>query len=318
LHASGKSQDFNLLQECFSGIENTEIEYLASVFMTQFRLDLDKYYGTEVEFAIDKKHRQVKYYSPEAIFRGRIDLVYYDGTCLHIVDFKTGRTIDNSNLQGNLYGFAFSQGLSPAKIKVENWYIRQNAHIIRELNENDLLNTEELIHTIYNQIKDSTDEDFQATPNQHCSWCQFLHQCEKANQFIEKVPGNREEALEMALLYERYESRTKQLKSLLQGYVEQHGNLECEDGSSYTITDGGSREITNVKTFSDIVDQYQRKFKWVKSADHYVTDPKVNLTRAQRLIKEIPEIEALIEYKPRSGYLRRIKTAAQKQKPMEV
>ena len=307
------SGDFNYNVIAGNGNSSNEGKQLLINFIYNFALDLDSFYDCELKLAIGRDYKEIEFDSDDRLFQGIIDLLYYDGHTFSIIDFKTGRVVEDNSFQITCYAWLLSKLMPAAKYRGVEYYVRQqNAVKEYEITEKDMAAVEKIIISTQQEIKSS---EFEPRLNQYCCYCEYLHACDKANQVIEKAPSTKEEAAEIGMLIKSYEGRLKQYKEFLKSFIEANGDLNDTDGT-WTVSTGGVKEITDIDGFCDIVNGNLDNKK-IKPAGYYLTNPRVDMRKFIALVKQLPELEKLVSHKARSGYLKFVKAGTDNEEEKE-
>lgn len=217
----------NILTELkFDDIEEAKIKVLEAIKMSK---GLGAIVGVETKFAITEDGTLTQFDSDEAWFRGIIDLLTMRNGEYEIWDWKTGHSRPTA-FQVFTYAWAVEKALNKKVSKVG--YILLSS---REVLEFDV--TDEKIQWAERKIKklvEHLESDHKFTPKvgSHCAYCSYISMCPLAQQVkTQDIPTirNDDEAKEVAKQIKVLEEKLKRYKKILNGYVEEHNDLDLGD-----------------------------------------------------------------------------------------
>ena len=217
--------------------------------------------ATEVRFAMDAEFNIVDFRSSEAVFRGIIDLLTYNGEEVWIIDWKTGRA-DPDPKQLVLYAFALSQLGVPQKFgpitKVRFGLIRSREWLDFPLNEaEDFGIVEAWLKRKIREIE--TDNEFKPRPGPHCAYCPYINRCVTAKELHEITDPI--EALRRA---EMLSELAKRYKAFAREYVKNTGEILEVDGRKFGPRESQVVKIVDKRKVWDIVREREDWDKFIK------------------------------------------------------
>ena len=193
--------------------------------------------ATEMKFGISPDKGVVGFRSPDAVFRGIIDLVVISDVGIHIYDFKTGYGAPDPR-QLLLYGYVVEHGY---KERLSRIYGSPDALPITMLGFIDLRRDETVridfepsdFDAVWNWARGlieriQSEKDFKPQAGEHCSYCFYKYACELAQE--QKQPTDPAAALTLA---QYYKAVARELEKMAKEYVKENGQLELPDGSVY-------------------------------------------------------------------------------------
>ena len=127
---------------------------------------------SEVQFAVDRVFKPVKYDDPKAMFRGVIDLLIIEGKIAHVIDFKTGKKRDYSD-QLTVYAAAVF-ALYPKIQTIERSIYFVDLDLPEHYTPVERSDTHSSVSLITERIaKLEKDSIFSPNPSSLCRFCNF-------------------------------------------------------------------------------------------------------------------------------------------------
>lgn len=123
----------------------------------------------EKKLAVDKEWRACDYDSPEAYFRGKLDLYYEDGPMVHIYDWKSGRIYEEDHRrQGESYVC-----ISPVTDSYRTNFVYIDRPLIVHSTNHSMDTRKDLAAGLKEQIEVvRSAEEFPPTPSEYtCRYC---------------------------------------------------------------------------------------------------------------------------------------------------
>ncbi len=159
------------LELYFAAEEGQEVQMKHHKILTPWLRKLSEFYGLgaepEGEVAVDSNWKRVAWDSPDAYFRGIIDLRWRDENVVHILDWKTGRIRANHVYQGEAY-VALEEDADD--------YRTHFAYIDHPTIIHTRPYTDSERHAFQQKIGEEIEEvrnarDYPETPGNGCRWC---------------------------------------------------------------------------------------------------------------------------------------------------
>jgi len=151
------------------------------LFLSRFKYSQEHVVGIEMDLAVDRNTNPCDYDSPDAIFRGKLDMVEIDGHTARVTDYKTQMNILNrekidDHFQLSLYAWMLHKKYPHLKeIYVQIYYMRYGfaQKSIRPL---------ELLADVQKELKlrimaIENYADFKPRPCEFCSICSYKTIC---------------------------------------------------------------------------------------------------------------------------------------------
>jgi len=216
-----------------------EAKRIVERFAGQFRLDLDRVWKAEAELAVNANGEACGWTDPDALVRGRGDLVLVDGPLGWVDDWKSGRVTKSSDalaedLQARTYGMLLFRA-NPAlqQVTVRFQYIRWGYTASTIFRKEDIEATWkrwlEISARIEAALARLDDEQLWApTPGSHCTGCPVVTRCPlgmvTANEQF-GLPTSAEQAEELAKRTLVLDAARKAINDNLKQWVEAAGPI---------------------------------------------------------------------------------------------
>jgi hypothetical protein len=191
-------------------------------------------YGIEVELAVDKNWELCDFNSPEAMFRGILDMyVLDDNGTLEIIDHKTGyRKLSQddfeNDLQLKLYALMLAQQYPQARaFLLTRYYVRLNIMQDMSAEADDLQEFKAEIEGLAKRIE--SDKEYKPIVSPDCVNCMAKHICKPYQGYLDIIPETIEEMAEKAKHYDRMK---KDYDEIVKKVLDEREKIETEN---YTI-----------------------------------------------------------------------------------
>lgn len=230
--------DDNLIDEIlakhFQNIEDiADLRKMAIRYVEQF--PINQVAQSEINLAVDANGDPVPYESPEAMIRGRIDVVLRDeaGNTI-LIDHKSGYAVFNPDtFQNRMYAYLWKKNFPQTeKLIVGIHFSRKNqiklAPPITDwaFIEHDVMVA---VHKAWN-----TPEDAPPAPGKPCDYCQWVMSCPAgAVREGKAVITSPEDATSIAQQVHVMDVKMKELKKLLRAYVARYGSVDIDETKCY-------------------------------------------------------------------------------------
>lgn len=136
----------------------------------------------EISFGLKKQNntlKDCKYFNINAIFKGKIDYLFEHKKELFLIDWKSGRYVENQNYnQLRLYSiWAFLNYKKIQKVNCSFVYIEQDKENLITFTRDELIQSIEILYKMINNIEN--DKVFIKNETAHCQYCDYrkFHYC---------------------------------------------------------------------------------------------------------------------------------------------
>jgi len=247
---------------------------LVKKFVDSHKFAHENIIGIEEEVCFDRELLPAPWYSNEAWFRGKIDLIEsIDNESVLITDYKTGWAVDVDLRQLKTYAWLVSKQYPHVEsFRVTQDYVRLN--IISDVvvfNRGDLDDWEKKILKRCDAIEASVKAGkYKAVPGGRCKTCPYVMQCSTPpSELMVTDEASATLACKTVLVLE---GQLDALKSQLKAYTAEHGPLIVNDQEF-------GHFISHGKTWD--VDKF---LQVCPDPSHYLS---VNNTKAKKLSEDI-------------------------------
>jgi len=183
--------------------------------------------GAEEEIAVNKNWEQVDWLSPDVWLRVILDFLQIQGNICKITDYKTGWSMKADPFQLKIYALVIKK-LYPqvTDFQIEIDYIRHEWQKMFTLTDEDI---EEIERAVLSKIaKIESEEKFEPSIGVQCSYCPVWFACPAmkigdVRKYV--VPSKQDEAVALALEYEKYSRLASEVKKILKEYCDVEGDL---------------------------------------------------------------------------------------------
>ena len=217
---------------------------------------VDRMQGVRLEdgYAFNRAWEPVPWESPDAHFRARIDLSYFEPGLLIVDDWKTDRKLPpqseiDGSLQLEIYAWILSQVYPESEeILIRLRYLRYGgAERKRKISRAELADTKAKLDAKIARIE--AERRWEATPSTLCGWCEYRNLCPAFKALNDggvlqeiETPEQAAEALKQRVMRK---AELEALDEKLRAWVDEHGAIPF-DGQVY-----GYRGVSRV-TLDDV------------------------------------------------------------------
>ena len=193
--------------------------------------------STEMEIAITAQGEVVAWEETSAVWRGRVDQVWREGTLAVVRDWKTSRVIEEPGSQMRQYGWAVSTMWPEVeRVAVELRFVRYGQTARRQVFDADELRERvplELFE-VRRQIEEMLQADRWPTKiGEHCRVCGYWSSCPAMQRLAGSQPVTRVEdersAMNAARQLIEARRRAKEIEDSLRVWCIHHGSIKVGD-----------------------------------------------------------------------------------------
>ena len=210
--------------------------------------------GVEERIAIDESCNVVEWDSPDAWFRGILDLYEYDTTengesRIRITDYKTGWNVAVPELQMEIYAWLVMSAYRPDVVECVLDFTRFNKQSVSRFTQDDFGRIDQQVRRITAAIE--ADTEYSPTPGPACLYCSYAGTCD-CRVVAPNVIVTREDAEQTVQAMSCLERDLKLAKDRLREYVDMNGPVAA--GGVEWGYHSQSGENCDARAFRDTLD----------------------------------------------------------------
>lgn len=212
--------------------------------------------------------------------RGAMDMVFIDeNACLNIVDWKTGQTKEDDDLQLAIYALtAWKKYGSFPSIKTSFVYVQQGFQQSFNWDSENLVSALNYLMPLVDEYLAETSKpkkDWRQTPHSWCKYCSFCSKCKAYNQQLEAVPETKN--------YE-IEAKAENLPVIIEYYNKAKAIAEAAE----SLMNSMKYKYEKILGENGRINIANRTFELKEKVSRYTYDlPKI-FTQVQELIGKVP------------------------------
>jgi hypothetical protein len=247
--------------ESINALRYTAIRYIETFPISQIVF-------SEVNLAVDKNGYPCDYDAPEAMIRGRIDVVLdsADGSHRIILDHKSGWAVYDANtFQNRLYAYLWKKNFPETQeLGLAIHFSRKNVIKYSDRMVTNFVAVEKEVMIAAKKAWD-TPESSDPCPGKACQYCNWCMSCPAVKDGIVMLvdPAQATQFAKEVVVLER---RMSTIKKQLKAYIERFGNIDIDDAMYYGV-ELGDKYTVKVQEVLDKLSQFPSLIEYISIVD---------------------------------------------------